>query len=112
MPKKRELKSDADVVCALRHIKEFGFNIDRVIYRYSVANIDKMCYELGLEPVEGQNEATKVFRLIHALKGCCPDPEFNDETRLAKEVDANERARQQRKAQTLPTRTKKGCVGC
>lgn len=97
MTKKRELKSNESVVSAMRHIKEFNLSTEQIIYRYSVDNLDKICYELGLEAVEGQNEATKAFRIAHALKRCkiMPDPEDRE---LLLTIDSNTRALEQRRA--------------
>lgn len=82
MTKKRNLKSSEDVVSALRHIKEFKLTADRIAYRYSVDNIDKMCYELGLRVVEGELETQKIFRLLTSLYPC-------DFSVMFKEVEKN-----------------------
>lgn len=86
MTKKRDLIPDSDVVEALRHIKEFNLSSDQIAYRYSVKNIDAMCYEMGIEFNDSHNEATKVFRLAHAVGRCKIIKDFDDREKL-KEVD-------------------------
>lgn len=70
MAKSRVLKPDTDALCALRFIKEFGLSAEQVVYRYTVAHIDKMCFEIGIPPEEGLLELEKVHILLKALFGC------------------------------------------
>lgn len=64
----RELAPNADALAALRFIREFCLCADHIAYRYTVKQIDEMCAQLGLQPVDRETEVEKVSRLLDALK--------------------------------------------
>lgn len=109
MTKKRELKSNLDAVCALRFIKDFKLSADQIAYRYSVDNLDKMCYELGLPPIDGELEAQKIFRILKALYPCNFSVLFQDKEKN-KQLDQTEIGKRQVAQQQMDAKGK--CWSC
>lgn len=78
MAKARQLAPDLDALAAMRYIKEFKLSADQIKYRYTVAHIDKMCFEIGIPPTEGQIEVEKIYILLKALCVDTTEKEFTD----------------------------------
>lgn len=78
MAKARQLAPDQDALSAIRFIKEFKLSADQIKYRYTVAHIDKMCFEIGIPPTEGQIEVEKIHILLKALCVDSAQKEFSD----------------------------------
>lgn len=69
MTRKRELTLDASVEAALCAIQKFNYTSDRIVRRWTVRQIDEMCFELGLPIQEGEKEVSKALRLRQAVLG-------------------------------------------
>ena len=64
---KRSPTPDTETLTALRFIREFCLDQHQIAYRFTVDQIDTMCAEIGLPPIDGEKEADKVLRLMQAL---------------------------------------------
>lgn len=64
----REIKPDADILGAVTFIRDYALTPEQIAYRYTVKQIDAMCAELGLAPIEGELEEAKALRLFCAAR--------------------------------------------